>query len=314
LGVSANVVNTGWLGYARVDYRNGENIEALSVNGGLRYQFAPAPQVTAAATRMFMKARPAVVPHQGWSGFYVGGFGGVAWADGVSATEFSPGPGGHAFFNGIGSQTSYGLGSGGIGGVTLGYNRPMGSWVAGWEAEGGYLRLAGAAPFAVNPETTSSTTIGDWYALLAARLGLPVGSALIYGKAGAALIDTKDSVIDSCVNAPPCNAPARTAAAAGSNRLGVTWAAGGGLEYALQGNWTLKGEYLALGIDHSNLASGPGLVAGSAAPQTFNWHHDSPSVVQTAKIGLNYTFGGPAPEEQRAEGADAKPRKTRSSH
>src|SRR6266852_7735368 len=40
IGVSASVPGTGWLGYARVDYRNGENIEALSVNGGLRYQFA----------------------------------------------------------------------------------------------------------------------------------------------------------------------------------------------------------------------------------------------------------------------------------
>jgi opacity protein-like surface antigen len=314
LGIGANVLNTGWLGYARFDYRNGENIEALSVNGGLRYQLAPAPQVAAApASRMFTKAPAAAVPQQPWSGFYLGAFGGAAWADGVTATELAPGAGARTFFNGVGTQTNYGLGSNGIAGLTLGYNRPMGSLVAGWEAEGGYLRLAGSSPFAANTQTISSTTIGDWYALLAGRLGLSVGPTLIYGKAGAALIDTNDSVIDACVNAPPCSAPARTVAAAGGNRIGVTWAAGGGLEYAVGGNWSVKGEYLALGTDDSNVASGPGLVAGSAAPQTFNWRHGIP-VVQTAKIGVNYTFGSPAAEEQRADRAEAKPRKARSSH
>jgi hypothetical protein len=38
-GASAALANTGWLGYARVDYRTGDNIEGWSINGGLRYQF-----------------------------------------------------------------------------------------------------------------------------------------------------------------------------------------------------------------------------------------------------------------------------------
>jgi hypothetical protein len=42
LGVTGQVTNTGWLGYARVDLRKGENIEGVSMNGGLRYQFTPA--------------------------------------------------------------------------------------------------------------------------------------------------------------------------------------------------------------------------------------------------------------------------------
>ena len=44
LGVSAQVVNTGWLGYLRGDYRTGDDIEGWSVNGGLRYQFVPDAQ------------------------------------------------------------------------------------------------------------------------------------------------------------------------------------------------------------------------------------------------------------------------------
>jgi hypothetical protein len=42
LGIAGQVTNTGWLGYARADFRKGENIEGVSFNGGLRYQFSPA--------------------------------------------------------------------------------------------------------------------------------------------------------------------------------------------------------------------------------------------------------------------------------
>ena len=88
--------------------------------------------------------------------------------------------------------------------------------------------------------------------------------------------------------------PGVSVAAAGGNRLGVTWVAGAGIEYALSNKWSVKGEYLALGNDLSNTASGPGLVQcppgtplGGCTLQTFNWRHDLP-IVQTAKIGLNY--------------------------
>jgi outer membrane autotransporter protein len=43
VGVAAKVASTGWLGYLRGDYRHGDYIEGWSVNGGLRYQFAPDP-------------------------------------------------------------------------------------------------------------------------------------------------------------------------------------------------------------------------------------------------------------------------------
>src|ERR1019366_10029223 len=41
LGLAAQVANTGWLGFVRVDYRNGNNIEGWTGNAGLRYQFTP---------------------------------------------------------------------------------------------------------------------------------------------------------------------------------------------------------------------------------------------------------------------------------
>jgi len=301
LGVSASVPGTGWLGYARVDYRNGENIEALSVNGGLRYQFAPAPPPVAAVpvAPMYTKA-PVAAALPTWTGFYLGGFAGGAWASGdVTATEVAPGPGFHSSFNGIGTQSRYGLGSSPIAGLTLGYNYQSGSLVAGLEAEGGYFRLTGSAPFFANPNTVSSTKIGDWYTALTGRLGFSLGPALIYGKGGAAIVDVTEAVISGTDGVPQCLPfpvanPCRSVAAAGGNRLGVTWVAGAGIEYALSNKWSVKGEYLALGTDVSNTASGPGLVPcplgtplGACTLQTFNWRHDLP-FVQTAKIGINY--------------------------
>jgi outer membrane autotransporter protein len=285
-GANLSIPGTGWLGYARVDYRNGQNIEALTVNGGLRYQFAPAPPAGAPPeARMYTKA-PAAAPLPGWAGFYVGGFAGGAWAGNVTATELAPGSGQAASFNGIGTQSSYGLAPSGIGGLTSGYNYQAGSLVAGLEAEGGYLRLNGSAPFFANPDTVSSAKIGDWYAALTGRLGYAVGPALVYGKGGTAIVDVTESVIDG--HFLDCTAtPCRTVAAMGINPIGVTWIAGTGLEYALSNNWSVKGEYLALGTRATDPTTGPGLVRGSPAPQVFNWQHDIP-LVQTAKIGLNY--------------------------
>src|SRR5262249_17925271 len=41
LGVSAQIKDTGWLGFARVDYREGSEIRGVSGSGGIRYQFTP---------------------------------------------------------------------------------------------------------------------------------------------------------------------------------------------------------------------------------------------------------------------------------
>jgi hypothetical protein len=40
LGTAAQILNTGWLGFVRADYRTGENIQGWDLTGGIRYQFA----------------------------------------------------------------------------------------------------------------------------------------------------------------------------------------------------------------------------------------------------------------------------------
>ena len=304
VGLSASMPQTGWFGYARLDYRNGENIETLSVNGGIRYQFAPPPQgaianAYAADKRMFTKATPQAVVQERWSGFYLGGYVGGAQSGNVTATELAatPVPGGVVAYNGIGAQTAFGLGQSLTGGLTLGYNRQMGSIVAGVEAEGGYLRFAGSALFPViNPAkvVVSTTQIGDWYALLAGRLGVSVGPALVYAKGGGALLNITSTDIDAAT--PLIGNTHNTVDAAGGNTLGLTWVAGGGVEVAVNNNWSIKGEYLYFGTRGSHVVSGPGYgKAGFPTPadhaQYFNWRHDTPGV-HAAKFGINYKFGG----------------------
>ena len=39
LGTAAQLLNTGWLGFVRVDYRTGDDIQGWDLTGGIRYQF-----------------------------------------------------------------------------------------------------------------------------------------------------------------------------------------------------------------------------------------------------------------------------------
>ena len=74
LGTAAAIVNTGWLGYARVDYRVGEDIEGWNFNAGLRYQFTP--EQRGSVKDGFA---PAVYAYN-WTGPYIGAsVGAIAW-------------------------------------------------------------------------------------------------------------------------------------------------------------------------------------------------------------------------------------------
>jgi outer membrane immunogenic protein len=75
--------------------------------------------------------------------------------------------------------------------------------------------------------------------------------------------------------------------------LRLAWVAGGGLEYALTNNWSVKGEYLHFGTDQSYDLSGVGSPFGTGGvpppPARFNWHQSVPGI-NTAKFGVNYKF------------------------
>ena len=65
--MAAQVINTGWVGFVRGDYRKGEDIEGWTANAGLRYNFVPealAP-VMMLSGKSLVKAQPAAPPDSG---------------------------------------------------------------------------------------------------------------------------------------------------------------------------------------------------------------------------------------------------------
>jgi outer membrane immunogenic protein len=243
----------------------------------------------AADMRMPVKAPPPVVAVFNWTGFYIGGFVGGAVADGDA--ESTEPANGLVFFNGTGLNNSYSLDSSFIGGGTIGYNwQPVGSqWVFGIEGEVGYIHL-NKSVLDINAPIGSAngfdqTTIGDWYAVIAGRLGYAFDRVLVYGKGGVAFVEKDYNYTDACVVAP-CG-PATLALSNSDTQ--ITWAAGAGIEWAFAANWSLKGEYLYLATRETTTQSAIAGGTGAAAGLVWANSHRDPGV-HTGKFGINYRF------------------------
>ena len=259
---------------------------------------------TASAADMAVKARPMAAPVMAynWTGCYLGGYvGGATQSRAVNAVDPSSTGGTFAagtFYNSPnanavnGGLFSYDLGNSVIGGGTLGCNWQGASpWVIGIEGEAGYMRLTGSTivPYGITgqgSDTIASTRIGDWYAAFTGRVGYAWNRVLVYGKAGVGFANISSSVIDAC-NTGACGSGLLTATGSSNNAF---WVAGAGVEYAFNTNWSVKGEYLFLGIDKTYAVCGPG--ASTAAGSTFCGNHNVEGV-HTFKVGLNYHFNSP---------------------
>ncbi len=231
---------------------------------------------TALAADLPVKAPPMVapVPVFTWTGCYVGGYVGGAFA------EKSVGVFDRDAYNGFPRDAwSYDLDSSVIGGGTAGCNyQPAASpFVVGFEGEVGYMRLTGSGldPFDTNIE--SRTKIGDIYSLITGRVGYAWDRTMIYAKAGAAFVDVNTVVVDPV--------PLGTGLVATGNTTDATWTAGGGIEWAFDLNWSLKAEYMFIGLH--------GIHDACSTTFGFCWDHDIAGV-HTAKVGINYRFGAPA--------------------
>lgn len=223
-----------------------------------------------------------------WSGFYVGLSLGGAGSGNVTVKEEGSGGGlapVGASYNLAGHSWRYDLGGSFMGGGAVGYNFQVASAVLGLEGEFGYLRLRGSKSDPRSSDTVASTKIGDWYGVLAGRLGFVFDRFLPYVKGGMALTNIEGAVIDAC-NTAGCGLGL---ARARNDSTKPSWAFGGGLEYAFTQNWSVKGEYLyiGLGLRDPLRVSGPG--GGTAAGSTWTWKQDIKSI-HTGRIGISYKF------------------------
>jgi outer membrane immunogenic protein len=238
----------------------------------------------------YTKAPPPVATFN-WSGFYIGGFVGGAFADG-NAVSTEPVRTAGDFWNGGPLTNSYSLSNSVIVGGTIGWNyQPVAAnWLIGVEGEAGYIHLARTIQDinAINigyafPDSLDTTRIGDWYGVIAGRLGFAVDRVLVYGKGGVAFVNKSYGFADNC-RTGGCGGAILNLGRSGTQ---VTWAAGAGVEYALTNNWSVKGEYLYLATHESFTSSG----AADFGTLFTNVHTDPG--VHTAKVGVNYRFGGP---------------------
>jgi outer membrane immunogenic protein len=235
---------------------------------------SPAPPV-------FYKA-PVAAPAPSWTGFYVGGSVGIGWGseDPVDINQYA---GAEGAADPVGDAWRYGMGTGFIGGGTIGYDHQFGMFVAGLEGDFGYLRQtgSGADPRSPGLDVVSSAVLGDWYAIIAGRAGIVYDRALFYGKVGAGWTPMSATITDTCSTAP-CGP--LTILANGRSPDDATLVLGGGIEYLLNQNWSVKVEYLDWSLGTHFLVTG---VASNG--NTYSWDH-SFSPLQTVMFGVNYRF------------------------
>jgi opacity protein-like surface antigen len=291
----------------RVDYRNGSNIESIGLNGGLRYNFDPSPNVKPVG---IFKAPVATAAVYNWSGFYVGAFAGGG-ASSINDWYFP-----------LVNEQSHPRIAGGLLGGNAGYNWQFGSWVVGLEADiaasntrGGQSCIGSNIPGFVNAPVVQLARFVQncnndmkWLATATARAGYAWDGILVYGKAGGAWAENS---LDIACNGDPeamlaasifgpvfpsrCslqNTRVPIGVIPGGPRLPETTAkhltatvqqfgftVGAGFELALTQAWSAKAEY-----DYINFGS-KNVVFPGATP--VNLRQDFHEV----KIGINYHFG-----------------------
>jgi outer membrane immunogenic protein len=263
--------------------------------------------------------RPAYQPPPpvfNWSGCYIGGYVGGAFNDRDAVFTDRGNSTFRAFSGGIvggRAENSHSWNvsqdSSFIGGGTLGCNwQPVGSpFVLGVEAEAGYMKLEGAAfdpllsptlsiaAVGGTPDVLGRAKIGDWYGMLTGRLGYAWGTTLLYVKGGAAFVPVQASVLDQCaVTASGCG---NWLISTSDSKTITTATLGGGLEWAFAPNWSVKAEYMFIGLGDRHVSTTCGFASSIAGTTIgggqFCFDHEFPGI-HTAKVGLNYRFGGGA--------------------
>lgn len=148
--------------------------------------------------------------------------------------------------------------SGFLGGVQAGYNWQSGQIVYGVEADfQGSTVKSSISGFGGDIETKI-----DWFGTVRARIGYtPVDRFLVYGTGGFAYGHDK------------------TSAGGGFSfsKTNAGWTVGGGVEYAINTNWTFKSEYL-----YTDLGKSTFTIGGTNLDITDKFH--------TVRVGLNYKF------------------------
>jgi len=191
-----------------------------------------------------------------WTGFYIGGHVGGAFAGNNSLQS---------------SDARF------MGGVQAGFDYQFApNWVVGAEAQYSWLN-GGNNNGVLFPGGTLVTSNPNQLGSVTGRVGYTWGPALLYAKGGYAWRDGNG--VGVTVGGVPAGFTTN-----GNHKDGYT--VGGGLEYMFAPNWSAKAEYQYYDFGKTTFTAGPADITGR------NFRNDE----HTVKVGVNYRFGwgGPA--------------------
>jgi outer membrane immunogenic protein len=191
------------------------------------------------------------VPMFTWTGFYVGVNAGYGWNNNDYAVVT---PGGTVLA--VDGQDDGGF----VGGAQVGYNYQIGSFVVGVETDLQYADMGGRGTFTIAGVSYTTDSSDNYFGTVRGRLGFAFDRALVYATGGFAYGDVGTF-------------------GGGSN---VGWTLGGGVEYALTNNLTLKveGLYVNLEQDEVQFTRGGVVYTSNGGENDFG----------LARLGLNYKF------------------------
>jgi outer membrane immunogenic protein len=198
------------------------------------------------------------------------------------------------------SMTSNGF----TGGLQGGANYQWGPWVVGIEADIQSFHLRNSFAFGpIRPTPNPITLISrgsvdtNWLATVRPRVGFAFANVLVYATGGVAFTKQNNTFNDVLVTTGGGPFTGTVGAFAVTSSRDVGWTAGGGIEYAVAPQWSLKAEYLHLDFGSETASAGatnqppPALCpcgfTGAVLAATTHLRAD------LVRVGLNWRFGGP---------------------
>jgi outer membrane immunogenic protein len=177
-------------------------------------------------------------PSYSWTGCYLGIEGGGVWG---RSQQYAADPT-DALAGVLGDAQTGGISpTGGMIGGTVGCNYQVSNFVLGIEGDDSWTNNSGSANLIAPFRTTDVVTTNEtWVATYRGRIGYAWDRVLLYGTGGGAATNIGVNLCDPTFG---CVASSQTV---------YGWAAGGGIEYAVWQNLSVKIEYLHLDFGTSN--------------------------------------------------------------